>query len=107
MNQNCQFVLKFGAYSHSRGIGGLTLVFVWGGALPGGSISVFQGFYASVGGVLVSGGGWALGCYSVGFRYFPKIVSLNSFRNSFGNSYIPCLKVIIAHRFTCGERKIW
>ena len=62
MNQNCQFVLKFGAYSHSRGIGGLTLVFVWGGTLPGGSISVFRGFYASVGGGLVSGGAgrWAV-----------------------------------------------
>ena len=23
------------------------------------------------------------------------------------NLYIPCLQVIIANRFTCGERKIW
>ena len=47
-------------------------------------------------------------CYGV-FRhfldafYFPEILSLTSF----GNSYIPCSQVIIAHRFTCGERKIW
>ena len=27
------------------------------------------------------------------------------FGNSWGNSYIPCLEVIITHRFTCGERK--
>ena len=29
-----------------------------------------------------------------------------SFGNSWGNSYIPCLQVIITYRFTCGERKI-
>ena len=42
-----------------------------------GSISVFREFYASINGVLISagggGGGWALGYYSVGFRYFPDI----------------------------------
>ena len=40
-----------------------------------GSISVFREFYASISGVLISagGGGWALGYYSVGFRYFPDI----------------------------------
>ena len=36
------------------------------------------------------------------FLIFPK-----SFGDSFGNSCIPCLQVIIVHRFTCGERKIW
>ena len=41
------------------------------------------------------------------YRISPKTLSLKSFGNSWGNSYIPCLEVIIAHRFTCGERKIW
>ena len=41
------------------------------------------------------------------FLIFPKILSLKSFGNSQGNLYIPCLWAIIAHRFTCGERKIW
>ena len=41
------------------------------------------------------------------FSLFPKIVSLKSFSNSRGNSYTPCLLLIIAFYFTCGERKIW
>ena len=35
-----------------------------------------------------------------------KILSLKSFGDSWGNSYISCSLVIIAHSFTCGERKI-
>ena len=34
--------------------------------------------------------------------YFPRILSLKSF----GNSYLLHVKVVIAHRFTCGKRKI-
>ena len=34
-------------------------------------------------------------------------LSLKSFGNSWGNSYTSCLLLIIALRFTCGERKIW
>ena len=41
------------------------------------------------------------------FFYFPKSVSLKSFGNSWGNSYIPCLLLIIVLQFNCGERKIW
>ena len=33
--------------------------------------------------------------------------SLKLFDNSWCNTYIPCLSVLIAHRFTCGEKKIW
>ena len=46
-------------------------------------------------------------------RYFPnisefhKILSLKSFGNSRGNSYILSSEVKIAHRLTCGEWKIW
>ena len=46
-------------------------------------------------------GDWALGYRSMSFRYFS-----NSLK-SFGNLHIPCLLVIIAHRFTSGEEKIW
>ena len=34
-------------------------------------------------------------------------LSLKLFDNSWCNTYIPCLSVLIAHRFTCGEKKIW
>ena len=37
---------------------------------------------------------------------FPKILSLKSFGNSWGNLYEPFLLLTIALRFTCGERKI-
>ena len=54
---------------------------------------------------------WALGYYYIWFRHFSdisslhKILSLKSFVKWWGNSYTPCLWVIIAHRFTCGARK--
>ena len=48
----------------------------------------------------------ALGYHSTQFRYFPKILSLKSFRNWWGNSYIPWLQVIIAQHFTCRKWKI-
>ena len=44
-----------------------------------GGVSVFYGFFASIGGIFLLAGG--LGAE------FPKILSLTSF----GNSYIPCL----------------
>ena len=46
------------------GYSGLALVFVWGGALRvggGGFISIFRGFFASVGGVFVLAGGLGAG----------------------------------------------
>ena len=64
----------------SRGVISMVVVFVWGGALHGGGlISVFYGFFASIGGIFLLAG--ELGAE------FPKILSLTSF----GNSYIPCL----------------
>ena len=41
------------------------------------------------------------------FLIFPKFLILNSFGNSWGNSYLPCLQVIIAHYLTYYEIKIW
>ena len=60
----------------------------------------------------LSQGIWALGYQSMKFRQlphisrFPDILSLKLFGNSWGNSYIPGLKVKIPHRFTYGERRI-
>ena len=42
-------------------------------------------------------GAWALG----------PGPAIKSFGNSFGNSYTPCLLLIITLCFTCGEKKIW
>ena len=55
---------------------------------------------------------WALGYNSVMFCNFPdisfpKILSLKLFGNSWGNSHIPCLLLVIMLCFTCGERRIW
>ena len=57
---------------------------------------------------------WAPGYNSIQFWYFldtslfPKILSLKKFGNSRGNSYIPCLLMIIIRiRFIFGEINIW
>ena len=50
---------------------------------------------------------WTLGYHSTKLRhfldisFFPKILSLKSFSNSWGNSDISCLQVIFVQRFTC------
>ena len=41
------------------------------------------------------------------FLASPILNRVKSFGNSCGNLHIPYLWVITAHRFTCGERKIW
>ena len=38
--------------------------------------------------------------------WFPKVLSLQSFGNSWDNSYIPCLLLIITTRFICGDQNI-
>ena len=75
-------------------------------------ISIFKGFFASIGKMFFFGGGdWVLGYNSMEWgdfpdiSEFPKIPSLKSFDNSWGNSNIPFLLLIITHRFTCGEKK--
>ena len=89
-------------------------------------ISVFQEFFASINKRFVLAGDWALGYHSRRFGHFLRKVSQvhwtlswcfqiswdhslksKSFSNSWGNSHIACLYVIIAHRLACGERKIW
>ena len=73
---------------------GLTLVFTWNSALR-----EKINFYFSRNVVTLSfwHEGWALGYHSMEFRHFPdisqfpKILSLKSFANSWGNLYIPCL----------------
>ena len=39
--------------------------------------------------------------------HIPKILSLKSFGNLWGNSYILCLLLIITFCFTCGQAKTW
>ena len=74
---------------------------VGGRTAGGGLISVFQGFFASIGEIFILAGrlGARLSFYGT-FLIFSNF--LISFDNSSGILYIPCLKVIIAHRFTCG-----
>ena len=75
----------------------------WNGAL----ISNFRDFFAGIGKIFILAVGgvdayWGIILWSLDtFLIFPKA------GNSWGYPYIPCLQVIIAHGFTCGERKIW
>ena len=81
----------------SRGIWGW-LWFLCGMVHGGRSlISIFQEF--SLWGGLGTGLSIIL-CSLVSFLIFPKFLGSQ-------NSYIPCLLVTIAHRCTCGERRIW
>ena len=41
------------------------------------------------------------------FLILPNFFNLKSFSKLWGNSYIPCLLLMITLRFTCGEKKIW
>ena len=56
---------------------------------------------------------WELGYNSMKFwdfthlSYFPNILSLKSFNNSWGISYIQCLLLMIMLRFTSSENKMW
>ena len=87
----------------------LTLVSMLNSALRESLISFYQKYFSSINKFSFWKENWALGYHSMQFRtfpdisLFPKIISLKSF----GNSYIPCLKVITAHHFTSNERKIW
>ena len=57
-------------------------------------------------------GDWGIGYNSMKFwdhldiSQFHKILSPKSFDISWGNSYIPCLLLIITICFTCGDNKI-
>ena len=78
---------------------GLNLVFVSGGAQRG-----EFGFCFHFG---RGTGRWAIISWGLLiFRVSGRSATREAFGKSFGNSHIPCLSVIIAHRFTCGERKI-
>ena len=72
-------------------------------------ISSFQGLFASIGKIFNLAGGLGTELSFCGFQalswYF--LISLKSFGDSSDNSYVLCLPVIIVHRFTCGERKVW
>ena len=56
------------------GYSGLTLVFVWGGALRGvGSFLFFGGFLLVLAEFSFWRGGWGRGYHSMGFGYFPDV----------------------------------
>ena len=86
-----------------------TLVFVWNSAMR----EKFN-FYSSVVFGWFCRWGWALvhhfsKCWDFpDFPFFPRILGLDpKIGHSWGNSYTPCLLLIMALRFTCGERKSW
>ena len=72
--------------------------------------SIFQEFLTSIKKILILAGGQdrqfiILASFEI-ILIFPNL-NLTLFVNSWGNSYIPYFLLIIALRFTCGERKIW
>ena len=85
-----------------------TLVFMWNSAMRQGFISTCQQFSASIKGFWVWGGDrrWVIILLSFEiFLIFPNfLTSIKSFENSWGNSYIPCLLLLILLRFTCGVK---
>ena len=101
----CFHRLSFTKYSR------LTLVSTWNSALRVKFNFCFTEFLLAFTKFSFWQEDWTLGYHSMKLRhfpnisYFPKIVSLKPFSNSWDNSYIPCLEAITAHRFTCGERK--
>ena len=90
-----------------------TLVFMWNSAMRQWFNFSFSVVWLVMKNLSLWRQGWALVYHSSkfwdfpGFCLFPKIQSLKSFNNSSGNSDTPCLLLIIALCFTCGERKIW
>ena len=76
-------------------------------------VSVFQEYFAIQKIFDFGKKNWVQGSHSINVRHFPdiyefpKVVSLKSFGNLSGNSYIVCLSITIAHRFTWGDRKVW
>ena len=88
-----------------------TLVFMWNVAIGKALIAILQQCSASIKGGLAEE--WILGYTSMKFvdfshfSYFPKMLNLKLFNNSWGNSYIPCLLLTITLCFNWGEKKIW
>ena len=81
--------ILLGSYNRVRSIWGW-LLFSCGIVHRGkGLIAIFRDFFASISENFILAGGWALGYHSMEFRhltdisYFPKILSLKSFGNSF------------------------
>ena len=75
----------------ARGVSWAGSGFVWGGARLRGLLSIFRGFFWYWRGLHFGGvaGHWAIILW--GLDSFLIFASLKSFRNSWGNSYIPCL----------------
>ena len=70
-------------------------------------ISVFEGFFASIGEIFILGGGdWVLSYSSMKFEIFLKFSNFLSLK-LFRSFYVLCLLLIITLHFTYGEKKIW
>ena len=69
-------------------------------------ISIFQEFSTGIGGafILVEGLGLVFHCWG-SFLVFLSFLGALIF--SWGGSFMPCLWVVVAHVFTCGEGEIW
>ena len=76
------------------------------------SISVFASLLGIPRGITSSAIGLKICARTAGVKNYKSIIKkkkhdkIVSFGNSWGNPYIPCVLLIIALRFTCGERKI-
>ena len=92
----------------------VTLVFMWNNALRGKFNFYFtKSFLLVLTKFSFSQEDWALGYYSLNFlefpdiSWFPEILSYKLFGNSWENSFMPCLLLIITFLFIHGEMKIW
>ena len=72
------------------------LAFMWNSALWEKFNFFFQQFFVNIVKIL----------FNI-FLMFLNFLSLKSFRNSWGDSYIPCLLLIITLLFPCGENNIY
>ena len=79
----------------------------------GNLLVIYWSYFCSLYTNFIWSGRWVLSYHSMKFSdfpdhfYFPKVLSFKSLSNLWDNSYIPCLLLIIALSFTCGEKKVW
>ena len=85
----------WGAYNRSEDIWGYLWFLCEIPHCGKGLISLFQKFFVSIGKTFILAGGLGTELSFYGVWAF-----------SWGKLDIPCLQVIIAHRFTCGERNM-
>ena len=96
-----------------RRVDNLVIIFLWAvrpslGHLVGGWVGLMSPGCYCLGGCGHGGGVFGAGCGPMGFwdvhgiSWFLNVLNCQSFGNWLVTSYIPCLLLIIAIRFTCG-----